>query len=389
MVRIVIAGAGKAGLNAALALEKKFENRQGISITLVDRHDYHLLNKKLSVAAASDEEFADINKLKSDITLALEEVLSGKKINFIQGELLRVDSAQNKIHLHGKHLSYDYLILALGSDANLATVKGAKEHGLPLHSLADALRIKNALAFVAENRRLAQSSMSVRIVVAGGGAEGAEFAAELQGHLDFLAWKNELAKDSLEVVVYEAEHRLLPKYDYSLSQKAFWRLKNLGVRVETEKKIVSADKNFISFEDKEKIQYDVLVWMAGVVPSKIFIEQGHHQKGKAGDLLVNEHLQLFGSENIFVVGSQAGMNEITYNPKHQAEYLAYALPKLMKNKKPGEYLAKKQKLILKIGPSWAIAGNFTGYSGYLLYQLSHFNYLRRLVGFKEALYYLF
>jgi NADH dehydrogenase len=392
-MKIVILGAGRAGLAAALCLEKRFQNYQDIAITLVDRHDYHLLNDKLFGVATSDEELADIQKLKSATVLPIREVFSGKAVKFVQGEVLEIDARKNRVHLHRHWLEYDYLVLALGDVPNFSSAKGAQEYGLPLRSLADALRIRNALGFLVETRRLRQSQSPIRIAVAGGGEKGVEFAAELKNCLDFLAWKNGFPKEDLEIAVYEAQLRLLPRFDYRLSQSAFWRLKQLGVGVELEKKVISVDRHFLVFQNGEKIQYDMLVWTAGSVPAKTAILQGHFLKAASGDLLVNEHLQLKDNPNIFVIGRQAGIESAAYNPGQQAEYLAYALPRFVRNRRPMAYQPKRPSLILKIGPRWAIAdlsfGSFTGYFGYFICQLSHFNYLCRLLGFRKALKFWF
>ena len=39
--RIVVAGAGYAGLHVALRMTAKLRNHPEIELTLVDRHDYH------------------------------------------------------------------------------------------------------------------------------------------------------------------------------------------------------------------------------------------------------------------------------------------------------------------------------------------------------------
>jgi NADH dehydrogenase len=384
MKKIIIAGAGRAGLNAALLLEKKYKHSRDIKLTLIDRHNYHLLKFGLAEAAATDEDLVSTSQLEEQLALPFRQILLGKVINFVQGAVSKVDTAQKSVQLNNKRLEYDYLVLALGSVPNYVEVPGAKRFGLPLGSMPDALRVRNELNFIIQSHRLDAIKKKIRIVVAGGGPTGVEMAGRLPKLLDFLAWENSYPKENLEIVLVEAERRLLPRYSYEAGQDVAWRLRQLGVRVESDKKITMVEQHLLNFVDGERMEYDVLVWATGSVPDKILMETDKRVLGKSGDLLVNEHLQLYGTGDVFVIGSQSGKSKDTYDPLQHAQYLAYALPKFIVNQKPQALIPKSRALILQVGDKWAIYASkfrhFTGWLAYIYGRWKNHKYRRYLQG---------
>ena len=77
MNRIVILGAGFGGLSCALELARKTKKSGGASITLVDRHAYHLFMPNLFEVAAADDEFTSVQQLKKSIAFPLAEIVRG------------------------------------------------------------------------------------------------------------------------------------------------------------------------------------------------------------------------------------------------------------------------------------------------------------------------
>lgn len=80
-------------------------------------------------------------------------------------------------------LTYDHLVLALGSRTNFFGLPGVAEHAFPMKTLADALALRNHVIDVLEHadieRHLARRRPLCTVVVAGGGFAGVEAIAEL------------------------------------------------------------------------------------------------------------------------------------------------------------------------------------------------------------------
>lgn len=399
MTKIVICGAGFAGLNAALKLEQQFRKQKDISITLIDRHDYHLFNPELYEVAAAEEEMSTVSQLKKSIALPLREILLGRRINFVQGDIKNIDQVQRKVKVGIRELEYDYLILAMGSQTEYFGVEGAKNFGLPLKKLKDAFFIRNALEFAVQAHRTDAAKQYIRFVVAGGGYSGVELAGELAKLADILAWKNNYPREKIEVLVIEAANQLVPGFDDRASQDIYQRLMDLGVKIRLLCPIFKVEKHFINLVSGERLAYDVLVWTTGV-RGQDCIMSGQCECNKRGQFETDELLRVKGQNNIFALGDLAcihGKNQAVVPTTAQAaaaeaKYLAKVLPLLMQNKKPGAgFKMEKHPFIVSVGGKWAVFKSdrfyFTGLLPYFLRLAANIRYFAGLIGWVRAIKY--
>src|SRR4029450_6659042 len=113
--RIVILGGGFGGLYAALHLEKTVAADPTVEVTLVSRENFVLFTPMLHEVAAGDLD-------PSDIVCPLRSML--KRVRFLQADVDGIDLEARKVTLaHGvdrkrKVLTYDHLIITLGSESN-------------------------------------------------------------------------------------------------------------------------------------------------------------------------------------------------------------------------------------------------------------------------------
>ena len=397
--KIVVVGAGFGGLTCILALEKKFKNNREISLTLVDKNEYHLFTPNLYEVATAEEEFTSARQFKKSIALPIKEIIAKTKIKFVLGALLEVDQKQKTITAGKKILEYDYLILALGSTSDDFGISGASEFGLPLKNLADALRIRNELEFMVQLHRQDAVKRTLRVVVGGGGYTGVEFAGELASMLDIIAWKNSYPREKIELEIIELSNNLISGFSPRLSEDAFFRLKDLGVNIRLNSRIVEVEKNFIELLSGDRVTYDLLIWTMGVkaTPAPFKHAVAKDKKGRVG---TNGYLQITGNEDIFVIGDEscildeqgAPVASTAQDAIHQARYLASALPRIIKNQRPSGYSCLKHGFIVPIGGKWAILSSGSwyvkGFFADVIHQFAHFRYYRSLVGFSKAMKYI-
>jgi NADH:ubiquinone reductase (H+-translocating) len=396
MTNIVIVGGGFGGVGVALGLEKKFRKNKNISITLIDKRNYHLFTPNLFEVATAEEELTSVKQSKKSITLPFSEIFKGKKIRFLQSGLKSIDAQKKQLDLGHKQIPFDYLIVALGSQSDFFGIAGAQKYSMVLKDLPDALRIRNQIEFAVQAQKFDMSKKTVRIVVAGGGYTGVELAGELKGLADFVAWKNQYPREKIEIEVIEGTNSLVPGFDSRLSRDAYGRLQELGVRVRLSARISEVDEHFVGLMAGDKIAYDVLLWSAGVKANDSGIKNA--ELDKKGRLLVNEFFQINGQHNIFALGDIACVMDSSGRPvpssaqdaQDQSKYISYALSFILNNQKPPlPYKSHKHGFIVNVGGKWAImsySGFYnTGWLAYFIDKLAHVRYYIPVVGLFKAM----
>lgn len=397
---IVILGAGFAGIQSAIALEKQLNSNSNIKITLVDKRDYQLFTSNLFEVAASEEELVSIEQIKKSITLPISEILFGKKVNFIKKEVKEILPAEKKLVFENGELKYDYLVMALGSQSDFFNIKGAKEYSLTLKSLPDALRIRNQIEFALQSRQMDINKKVVRIVIAGGGYTGLELAGELRGLINILSLKYSYPKEKIEIKVIEASNKLIPGFDDRLSIDAYNRLSYLGISVSVSAKITEVDNHFVFLETGEKLAYDCLIWTTGIKATDMYFNISMNLDMK-GRILVNEYLQSKNFPEIFALGDNACILDKNNHPVpataqdaiHEARYLTKSILSFMQNKLPNKtYIPKKHGFIVSLGGKWAIMSYngvyLTGYLAWVVDQIAHIRYYTSVVGLIKAIKYV-
>src|SRR6476646_9718456 len=128
MKRIVVLGAGFAGLIAAVGAVRKLTelhiSRDEISVTVVNRDPWH------SIRVRNYE--SDL----SDVRVPLEAVLGLIGVDIVIGDVISVDCARRQVSYaeagRSVVLTYTGLVLALGSALVRRPIPGLAEHGFDI-----------------------------------------------------------------------------------------------------------------------------------------------------------------------------------------------------------------------------------------------------------------
>ena len=154
MKRLVVLGAGYGGLMTALKLEERVRRLSDVEVVLVDGNDYH------QYLHLSYEIVTGVKKV-SDLTVPLSELLAERKIRFVQGTVERIDLANRTVKTSEEDLPYSELVIALGSEPNYYSVKGAEENSFSVSSVETAAQIGFKL------KQVLTQGKDARIVVGG------------------------------------------------------------------------------------------------------------------------------------------------------------------------------------------------------------------------------
>jgi NADH:ubiquinone reductase (H+-translocating) len=398
MQHIVILGAGFGGIRAALELDKQFRGRTDVKISIIDKHDYQLFHPSLYEIATAEEEMTETLPLKKSITVPLAQIFHGTRVEIIKGVFTQIDHVNKFVQLEdGNKVNFTYLVLAQGSTTDYFGIEGAKEHSFPLKTLQDALRIRNEIEFTIQRYRMDVNKKNIRIIIAGGGYTGCEFAAELGNMLRIIGWKNNYPHEKIEIVILEAMNQVIPGLDERLSRDAYDRLDRLGIRIQLSSMITRVDEGFVELASGEKEAFDVLVWTTGVKALPIPFVGEPQPADKKERLNTKTCLQILNSEEVFAIGDAACIfNEqgrpvppTAQNAIAQAKYVAWAISVCMGGHQPSPYAPQSHGFIVTLGGKWAILklNNWylKGFVGYLVRIAADLRYFYQIVGAWNAL----
>jgi NADH dehydrogenase len=305
--RVVIVGAGFAGLNAAKQLR-----HADATVTVIDRRNFHLFQPLLyqvATGALSPGEIAspirNILHRQKNTSVLLAEVAdldpAAKRLTFADGATCDYDTliiATGSTHHYFGHPEWEPLAPGLKTIENATEIRG---------------RILSAFEMAEREADPARRAALMTFVIVGGGPTGVELAGALA----------EIANDTLRhdfrhidprdshIYLIEGSPRLLPPFDPKLSAEAETALTKLGVRVHTKSVVTALDENGaeVKFPDKtERIEAKTIIWAAGVHANGL-AEVINRRLGltadKAGRVPVQPDLTVAGHPEIFVLGDMA------------------------------------------------------------------------------------
>lgn len=304
---IAILGAGFGGLRAAMLLGKALRRHKlrDWRVVLVDRNNYHTYAPLLYEVSATPEEVATYFDLKSIVTFPLPKVLCGHDVELVRDTVSGLDFPRGKVALaSGSSLDYDYLIIALGAEANYYGIAGLQEAALGLKTFDDAMRIRDAIWL---------SSCTVKkmtIVVGGGGSTGVELAGELQ------PWLNEITRGgrcSTGITLLHAGASVLSGFPQRVVEKVATRLDQLKVKILTDERVVAVEssEHIVRLESGLQIPFDILIWTAGVKPNSV-LGKLPVQYESNGRLAVAEDLSLIADGEMHLHGKVYGVGDAVY-----------------------------------------------------------------------------
>lgn len=297
--RVVIVGAGFAGLNAA----KRLRRIKDVNVTLIDRENHHLFQPLLyqvAMAALSP----------ADIAVPIRNLFAGAvNIRVIKTEAHSVDLENRRVLTDAGDYSYDYLLLACGATHAYFGHEEWEPCAPGLKTLPQATEIRRRVLEAFETaERETQSDVRRRhltFVVVGGGPTGVELAGAI-GEMS----RYTLAKDfrsidprQTRVILVEAGTRILPSFDPALAARAARDLESLGVQVWTGARVTGIDAQGVVVEN-ERIAAATVLWAAGVRAADIG-KTLSVPLDSAGRVVVNEDLTVPGHAEVFVLGDMS------------------------------------------------------------------------------------
>lgn len=266
---VVVIGGGIGGLEAALRTERK-----SFEVKLVDPKDSMLFYP--SAHKVLEGESADKHSIK------FNEKFHGRNIEHLKQKAEKIYLEDEKIILEDGEVSYDYLVIAVGSETEFHGVNGSEK--------AHTMKFKEETSEIYE--KLSNGGAD-SLVIVGGGSTGVEAAASLL----------EMRKDEgFDISLVHSSETLLPGNGSKLSLDIQSSLEEHNVNLVLGRKAVEIKDSEIVLDNEDKVEADIVLWAGGVSPSS-FINDLDIESDKGG-LKVDPNMET-SKENVFAVGDVA------------------------------------------------------------------------------------
>jgi len=290
--RILVLGAGFAGLWAAIGAARKIDQigpaASEVEILVVDRNDYH------NIRVRNYE--VDL----SDVTIPLADVLDPIGVNHMRAEVQAVDPSARHVAVETavdqQCLTYDRLVLTLGSQLVRPAIPGLAVHGYDVDTYVAAARLD---AHLEELGKQAPSEGRSTVVVVGAGFTGIEVATEMPAKLDRAHLSGQrrivLVDPNANVGMTIGEHS---------RQTIHGALSALGVETRLNVSVISVHANGIKLSSDEFISAKTVVWCAGMQASPVGAAFAT-ERDRHGRLLVDRFMRATGLRHVFAAGDVA------------------------------------------------------------------------------------
>ena len=335
--RIVILGGGFGGRSAAENLENLFGADQSVEFTLVSETNALLFTPMLAEVAGSSLEPTHIS---SPLRTSLH------RTRVIRGRVSQIDLESRRVTIllgdgsATETLSYDHLILALGSVSNYLGLENVQRRAFDFKSLLDAILIRNHVINMFE-RADRETDKTVRqealtFVVAGGGFAGVELAGALNDFArGMLADYPSLRPEDLRVILVHSRNRILPELSENLAAYALERMRERGVVFKLNARLADAGPGIVVLKcmdgadeaqtrqgttigdassiergrlEHEEIRTQTLVWAAGTAPNPL-LKTLPVQHDKRGAVIVDSALAVPNFQGVWALGDCAAVTD--------------------------------------------------------------------------------
>lgn len=303
-VKVRIVGAGYGGVRAALELDRRFQRRADVQVTLIDKNgDHQLITESYRPAAGSARPRA--------LTVPLRDIFDPTRVRVVQGEVTAIQVNESRLVLgNSKIVSYDRLIVAPGSRPEFFDIPGVEEHCLTIQGVNSAELVRRHIeerlggtASTPSDSPEQPDKARKTIVVIGGGFTGVEFAGELADQIPTMARRMNFRPEDVRIVCIEAAPDIMPGFADPLVDVAVETLLRKGVSLETGVPIVKVQSGRVFLGDGREIAAQTLIWTGGVRANSLV--ENSFTTGSRGRAIVNEHLQSVDSAKVYVVGDAA------------------------------------------------------------------------------------
>jgi NADH:ubiquinone reductase (H+-translocating) len=318
--RILILGGGFGGVYVAVHLGKMFSQREleETEIALVNRENYivfqPLLPEVISGSVELNHVIAPIRRMAPKARIYTRDIESID----LNAHTVTLSPGVRPTTLA---LSYDHLVIAMGTRLDHSKIPGMHEHASPFKYLGDALYLRNQLVRMLEEAE-AESDQECRkrlltFVVAGGGFSGVECIAEMNDFLrEAVNAYHHIAESDLRLILLQRGERILPEVTPSLAAFAHKLLMKRGVEIRLGADLKAVTANAVVVEDKQTRRTETI----GTRTAVATVPAGPHPILTAlpvpqskGRIVVDQTTEVSGCPGVWAIGDCAAIKQVDGN----------------------------------------------------------------------------
>jgi NADH:ubiquinone reductase (H+-translocating) len=297
---VVIVGGGFAGVACARKLAKE----AGVSVTLIDKNDYHQFQPLLYQVATS-------MLAAGDIAYPLRKIAAEfDGFDTKRAEVVALDPVARTVTTrHGETYTGDYIVLAAGSQPNFFGTPGA-EHAFPLYSLDDADRLKTRIIQAFEEADSDPGLVdegALDFVIVGGGPTGVEVAGALSEMIN-TTMLHEFPALAPRAKVHLVDHgKVLLKMFFDKGHAYAARiLEKDGVELLLGTGVKAIGPGHVTLSDGTAIKTRCVIWGGGLMAAPVAGASGLPQ-GRGGRIDVAPDFTVAGFPGVLVIGDIANI----------------------------------------------------------------------------------
>ncbi|HLV03163.1 NAD(P)/FAD-dependent oxidoreductase [uncultured Georgenia sp.] len=369
--RILLLGGGYIGLYTALGLRKQM-GRDEVEIAIVDPRSYMTYQPFLPEAAAGNLE-------PRHVVAPLRRELRG--CTLITGSVSQIRHADRRVVVEpveegeSYELSYDHLVIGLGSVARTLPIPGLAEFGIGFKQVEEATALRNqvlgkmdvaASTWDPELRR-----RKLTFVFVGGGFAGIEALGEIEDMArDAAKMFDGIRREDMRFVLVEGAGRILPEVGEELGGYAIEQLRARGIEIHLNTFLESCVDGHIKLSTGEEFEADTVVWTAGVKANPV-LARSDLPLDERGRVRTLPTLQVAGDDGVvpgaWAAGDCAAVPDLTseepgattgptaQHAVRQAKHLAKNLVRELRGQPLEEYRHKNLGTVASLGLGKGVA----------------------------------
>jgi NADH dehydrogenase len=311
--RILIVGGGYVGMYTAIRLLQKLRDAEA-TVTVVDPRSYMTYQPFLPEAAAGSIQ-------PRHVVVPLRRVLRGAEV--VTGMVTGIDHQRHvatvlPLEGHPYELTYDQVIVAVGSVSRTLPIPGLADWGIGFKNVEEAIQLRNRVIEcldIAESTRDADiRRRNLNFVVVGGGYAGIEALAELEDMARYATrYYRTIDEGDMRWVLVEASDRILPEVGEDMGRYTLQQLRERGIECCLETRLESCVGGQVVLSNGTELPAETLVWTAGVKPNPVVTRTGFPLDDR-GRVVGTATLQVAGVAGAWIAGDSGAIPDLTGPP---------------------------------------------------------------------------